>query len=214
MNGEIPLSHRLENNMRSLKKPVLSYFAYLSSPLNPRNKPTGKRIVDMHSLRQLPTYAGSRTRTPGMIGIHEPWDFRSTSELQIDQRKRPPPRQMVFSACYRPQIRVNIVPDRSQELPSERVAKRFRKPVPGSRCLSACLRGSQVCAEPRTTMVSKHASYSMKRVSPEMKERKLRREHPDISPRMRAGSNIGDILRKQWNSETIDHSSRSTTCSS
>ena len=141
MNYTIPLSHRLENSMRTLKKPVTEYFAYLQSPLNPRNKAIGKRIVDMESIRDCHAYAGSRTRTPGIISVNEPWRFREQNQSRTCAQSRTVNKQMVFSAFYRPHIRVNIKPTRSKNVSDHLKTIRLRKAVPDCRCLSTSLNG-------------------------------------------------------------------------
>ena len=195
--------------MRTLKKPVLSYFANLVSPSNPRNRPTGKRIVDMASLRDCRAYAGSRTRTPGMIPVEEPWDFRGTS---IEGSQPPSSNRVVFSACYRPQIRVNITPTRVQDEAFQRCSPRVRKPVPGSRCLSSSLRGAIVRFENSRSGPGKHASYSLKPASPGWEEKRVRKDHPLITARMRRGSDVGSLLKAQWDCQRSPLSSRSTAC--
>jgi len=213
MNYNAPLSHRLENNVRTLKKPVLSYFTFLNSPLNPPNKPTGKRIIDMHSLRESPAYAGSRTRTPGMISVREPWNFRG--EIGMDPESNLEDlrgRQFVFSSFYRPQVRVNYAPQRSQDI-SIHSSSRIRKPVPGCPGMNDSLRGPLICFETKRCVRRKHPTFSIKLTSPDHQDRRVRRDHPEISPRMRRGSDVGSILKKHWDTDTSIHSSRSTTCS-
>ena len=182
--------------MRCLKKPVPAYHSYLHSPNNPRNRMTGKKIVNLNVLCQGRDYAGRRTRTPGVIPVSEPWAFRDsdadqTGVLCCSGRA-------VFSSCYRPQIRVNINTTHVDSGARNRPDSRVRKAVPGNRSLFPCLKGSVVVSDVHSVTRLKHASFSAKVRSAEHVDRRLRKDHPEISARMRQGRGFGDLLKTQW----------------
>lgn len=192
--------------MRTLKKPVPSYMVALKSPCNAHNRPRGKRIVDRDSLASCKDYAGKRTCTPGVIPTSDPWNSRTEVTKRRGQVALRGQGRLVFSWCYRPQIRVNVTHPKGSSIASPE--HRLRKPVDGLSCLGCALKGSLVSDTWRDAPYRKHSSYSKKQVSSEKAERRLRSSHPEVSGRMRRGSDIEGLLKTQWPCEVL--SSRST----
>ena len=200
---------QVSQKMKSLKRLVPSYFDFLSSPSNPRNRLQGKRIVNLEALRISRAYAGKRTRTPGVIPVSEPWGFRSPAVLDDPNSAASGPRA-VFSSCYRPQIRVNINTNLVRHVRNE---SRLRKPVPDNRSHVASLKASLVMPEAFYAESPKHPSFSLKTRSAEAVDRRIRRDHPVISQRMRRGSDIQNIMKSQLSNDQAQQSGRSTACS-
>jgi hypothetical protein len=192
--------------MRTSKKPVPSYMVALQSPWNSHNRPRGKRIVDRDSLASCKEYAGKRTCTPGVIPTSDPWNSRTEFRKRRGQLVLQGQSRLVFSSCYRPQIRVNVTHPKGSCMASPE--HRLRKPVDGLSCLGCALKGPLVSDTWRDAPYRKHRSFSKKQVSSEQAQRRLRSSHPEVSGRMRRGSDIEGLLKTQWSNDVI--SSRST----
>jgi hypothetical protein len=181
--------------MRFLRKPVPEYHEYLMSPGNPRNKPRGKRTIDGSIFNQFNDYAGLRTKTPGVIPACEPWGFCvSRNSVPHSDVSVSSPR-FLFSSAYRPQIRVNISNGPLEPSSKHRTRRGFHK----TGLMETALCGSVVSSRISDPPVRKHCTYSLKRESDEFLDRRSRKDHPEISPRMRRGADIGHVIKSQFN---------------
>lgn len=178
---------------RTLRRMVPGYIEQLRSPSNIQNRPRRKRVVDQALISTSRGYAGKRSSTPSYIRAREVWpgelDEARTCTRQAFGFDMAPPetRRMVFSAVYKPQIRVKIKYDTSDQSPRKATYHRIRKPVPESAPSRSCMHGSLVLPSERSNVSRKHATYGMKPRDPQTSStyRRMTREHPVLSARMR-----------------------------
>ena len=184
---------------------VPSYFEHLRSPTNSANRQSRKRQVDQYETGTSRGYAGKRTSTPAFIRANDRLPTRPIELGPNSIRRRnpggmePETVQMVFSAYYRPQIRTGIKRDETVSTPRAPNA-RLRKPVHGSVNLRGALAGSIVADVSHIRVLPKHFTYSVKLSDPQLvlPYRRMTREHPINSGRMRTGSDMADLIRSQW----------------
>ena len=162
---------------RTLRKMVPTYFARMRSPSYISNRPRGRRHVRIDTSVVLGRdYAGRRSFTPGFMEARG-----SGLRPSLDSGRKPVDRcegrQMMFSSFYRPHIRVTIRKDAEVDLPRRKLS-RVRKPVVGLSNAACSLSGPLVVLENENS-------------------RRIRKEHPQISSRMRQGNGMGDILQGQ-----------------
>lgn len=186
--------------MRTLKK---TYIA--RDTATHRAPPMGKRIVDRSTASTGRGYAGKRTCTPGMIPAVDVWNSRCSTHIRGSHV--PDSARLVFSAFYRPQIRLRV--EGASAMPTRFVEeRRLRKPCPESRAqfctLKASILGESVGERPSV----KHNSYSLKTLSGVGVTRRVRKSHPEVTAKMRCGNNIGELLKSQWPTANTSVSSR------
>lgn len=188
-NGFIPT-----NLNRTLRKMVPTYFASLRSPSHLANRPRGRRHVLIDSVLTGREYAGRRSFTPAYM------DARG-SGMRTDKIKdklavnNAEARHLMFSAFYRPQIRVGIRNDAEIQR-HRRTVSQTRKPVPGAANACCSLRGSLIVLD---HMYEKDMRFP---AGNDSTPRRIRKEHPQISARMRKGNSMGSILQGQWSSRS------------
>ena len=192
---------------RTLRRMVPGYIEQLQSPLNIQNRPRRKRVVDQALISTSRGFAGKRSSTPSYIRASEVWpgepdEPRSCTRQAFGFVMAPPEtRRMVFSAVYKPQIRVKIKYDTTEQSPRKATYHRIRKPVPESVPSRSCMRGSLVLHSEPSNISRKHATYGMKPRDPQTSStyRRITREHPVLSVRMRGGEVMKDLISSQWN---------------
>lgn len=170
----------------------------------------GKRFVERLTQSTAREYAGKRTFTPGVIPAFDISHCGLSPEVASEANG---PGRFVFSAFYRPQIRLHK--DGKAATPARVVQeRRLRKPpCTQSRAQFCSLKASILSDSAGVPAVVKHNSYSLKKLSGVEVPRRARKSHPEVTAKMRSGNNIGELLRSQWPNERIDLSARSTACS-
>jgi hypothetical protein len=192
--------------MRTLKKSITT----VDPPIQ-RELLGGKRFVERLTQSTAREYAGRRTFTPGVIPAFDISPCGRSPEVAYEAHDS---RRFVFSAFYRPQIRLQ---KEGKTATPARVAqeRRLRKPpCTQSRAQWCSLKASILSFSAEVPHVIKHYSYSLKKLSGVEVPRRARKSHPEVTAKMRRGNNIGELLRSQWPVESIDLSARSTACSS
>ena len=190
---------------RTLRRMIPSYQESLSSPQNPLNRPRGKKSVNRDEITTARDYAGKRSSTPSYIRANDQWSIRPIEPRHNAGRFSrfgglpPETSRMVFSSHYRPQIRVNIKYDDNVQTPSG-TRLRLRKPAGDITSNGCSLRGPLVSSTALLPLERKHATYALKRLDPQIPVpyRRITREHPDLSARMRHGNDMRDLINSQW----------------
>jgi len=173
-------------NDRTLRRMVPGYFSRLRSPSHLLNRPQGRRHVLIDSIIPNRNYAGLRSSTPGCMAVRGSGMRTSLDQVKLGSSSSGGP--MMFSAYYRPHIRVNIGNEIATDVPSLRSLSRVRKSVPGFSDAACTLRGPLF--------------VSGEGVPCDWSARRLRKDHPEISSRMRRGNGMGEILRGPWTSRS------------
>lgn len=192
------------NLNRTLRKMVPTYFASLRSPSHLANRPRGRRHVLIDSVLTGREYAGRRSFTPAYM------DARG-SGMRTDKIKdklavnNAEARHLMFSAFYRPQIRVGIRNDAEIQRHRRTVSQK-RKPVPCAANACCSLRGCLIVLD---HMDGKEARFP---AGNDSAPRRIRKEHPQISARMREGNSMGSILKSQWSSRSATSTATDFSC--
>ena len=164
-----------------------------------RDRSSRKRFVNPSSLTLDAKYAGLRSmNTPGVIPTTHWWSPRNITSRSTGDSSDHNSGRVVFSADYRPSIRVIIRQDKTVSVVA-RKGRKLRKDLPDAPARKTCMRGSIVISEPAwSPSPCKHSTYSEKRSAIETPERRVRKDHPEISLRMRLGSNMDEIMKSQF----------------